>query len=119
MSQLGSENLTFYGGVGNAGGQIPIPQALSKKYKTETWKKDTLDVFESIGVKQFHENLKYTDYYKMVEGTLVYSDLLDEEPDLLRDIKSLREELEIPTYLQHYDIIGAIVTGKQIGRAHV
>lgn len=109
MSQLGSENLTFYGGVGNAGGNIPIPQALPDKYKGETWKKDTLDIFESIGIKQFHENLKYTDYYKMVEGTLVYSDLLDESPDLLKDIRTLREELELPTYLQHYDIIGEAV----------
>lgn len=109
MSQIGSENLTFYGGVGNAMGAIPIPQALPKKYKNERWEKDTLDVFESIGLKQFHENLKYSDYYKMVEGTLVYTDILDEEPDLLKDIRTLREEFELPTYLQHYDIIGEAV----------
>lgn len=107
--QIGSENLTFYGGVGNSLGNVPIPQALPKKYKNEAWKKDTLDVFESIGVKQFFENLKFTDYYKMVEGTLVYSDILDEEPDLLRDIRDLRQELDLPTYLQHYDIIGEAV----------
>ena len=80
ITQIGAENYTFFDGVVGSTGSSGVltPQAMPKNKKTKEWEQDTLDRFESIGLKQFYENLKYKDYYKMVEGDLVYTDLLDE-----------------------------------------
>ena len=111
ITQIGAENYTFFNGlVGSTGNDgIITPQAMSKSKKTKAWERETLDRFESIGMKQFYENLKYKDYYKMVEGDLVYTDLLDEDPEIIRSVRDLRKEYDIPTNLKHWDIIGEAV----------
>ena len=43
----------------------------------------------------------------MVEGRLVYSDF-EAPPEIIKDITSLREEMDLPTYIKHYDLIGLI-----------
>ena len=111
ITQIGAENYTFFDGiVGSSGSSgVTTPQAMPKKKKTKEWEQETLNRFESIGMRQFYENLKYRDYYKMVEGDLVYTDLLDEDPEIIRSVKDLRKEYDIPTNLKHWDIIGEAV----------
>ena len=69
--------------------RVTTTQDMPKKKKTKEWEQETLNRFESIGMRQFYENLKYRDYYKMVEGDLVYTDLLDEDPEIIRSVKDL------------------------------
>ena len=67
-----------------------------------------MDRLEQIGLHQLDRNLEFREYYKMMEGRLVYSDF-QAPPDIVRDIKELRDEVNLPTYLRHYDLIGIIV----------
>ena len=84
------------------------PQALSSKEKNDNWKKATMDALERIGITQFRENLKFKDFYRMVEGKLSYSELSEVAPQL-REVGELLDDLEIPTFLKHYDLLGIIV----------
>ena len=67
------------------------PQMIPQKKKNKKFIEETLDILESIGIKQFKENLKFKDFYKMVEGKLVYSDYLD-IPAQLREVQKVRED---------------------------
>lgn len=99
----------FRGLTGSAGvSDTLLPQAIPSSKKTEKWKQGNMDRLEKIGLEQFKENLVFRDFYKMVEGRLVYSDY-DTNPELLRDIAKLREEVELPTFVRHYDMLGIIV----------
>ena len=66
-----------------------------------------MDRLEQIALSQVSQNLEFRDYYKMVEGRLVYSDF-ESPPEITKDIMALRSEMELPTYLRHYDIIGVM-----------
>lgn len=102
------DNLYFYNGVGNISySNVLPPRTVSDSVKEKDhFKMNLLDRLESIGLQQFRENLKLRDYFKMQSGELVYADLMDGEGESLRDINTVREELELPTWLRHYDIIG-------------
>jgi len=88
-------------------GSLPT-QALSSKEKTENWKRATMDSFERIGLTQLRENLKFKDFYRMVEGKMSYSELSEVIPQL-RDLEEKLDTLDIPTFIKHYDLIGIIV----------
>lgn len=95
-------------GVGASTYTSSLPeQTLSDKQKTDTWKKSVMDRLESIAMSQISKNIEFRDYYKMVEGRLVYSDF-ESPPEIVKDIVSLREEMDLPTYIKHYDLIGLI-----------
>jgi hypothetical protein len=66
-----------------------------------------MDRLEMIALTQVSNNLEFRDYYKMVEGRLVYSDF-EAPPEITKDIATLRQEMDLPTYLRHYDIIGVV-----------
>lgn len=102
------DNFYFYGGVGNASYSDILPSRIvsDKTKKKEHFRINLLDRLEHIGLNQFRENLKYQDYFKMQSGELVYADLMDGEGEALRDINVVREEVDLPTWLRHYDIIG-------------
>ena len=82
-------------------------QTIPDSAKTDNWKKLTMDRLENIAISQISRNLEFRDYYKMVEGRLVYLDI-ESPPEIVRDIAALREELELPTYIKHYDLIGVV-----------
>jgi hypothetical protein len=106
----------FQNGLGSSNGDLSnilVAQAIPDNQKTEKWKKNNLDTFERIAQKQFRQNLKFKDYYDMIEGRLTYlssglGDYIDMSP-FRADIKKISEDKGIPTYLKHYDFIGIVV----------
>lgn len=83
-------------------------QAIPSKNKTEKWFKETMDALEYIGLKQMDENQKFKDFYRMKDGKLSFMELKDIIP-YLRDVQDLRSEVNIPSFLKHYDLLGTIV----------
>lgn len=86
---------------------LPV-QAIPTKRKTREWFKATMDALETIGLRQMDENQKFKDFYRMMEGKLSFMELKDVIP-YLKDVQSIRETVNIPSFLRHYDIIGTIV----------
>lgn len=70
----------------------------------------TVDVLESIAMKQLRDNKVLEDYYKMLDGKLVWADYSDEDLNTLDTIKGLiADDVNIPSFVKHYDLIGIIV----------
>lgn len=86
---------------------LPV-QAIPTKYKTKEWFKSTMDSLEVIGLRQMDENQKYKDFYRMKDGKLSFMELKDMIP-YLRDVQDLRDDMNIPSFLKHYDLLGTIV----------
>lgn len=85
------------------------PLTVRKNVKEgERWQKAVLDSFEHIGLTQFQENLRFVDYYRMVEGKMSYQELSDAIPHL-ENLQDLLDGAGLPTFLKHYDILGVIV----------
>ena len=105
---------SYYNGLSTGGYANSLPiQTLPDAKKTEAWKKNTMDRLEQIATNQIAKNLEFRDYYRMVEGRLVYSDF-EAPPEILKDIVSIRQEMDLPTYIRHYDLIG-IIANQLIG----
>lgn len=104
----------FFNGVGTGVTSSALPnQVLPDSKKKEDFKRKTMDALESIGLTQRAENADFRDFYKMVEGKLVYSDYgLDE--GILKQIRDIGDEVAIPTFVKHYDFIG-IITNQLVG----
>ena len=98
---------TMYGGPssGGLGTSALPPQAIPKKEKTEKWFEECLDRLEEIGMQQLNRNVVFNEYYKMLEGNLSYLDF-DDTPEVLRGVVDLRDRLDIPSFVEHFDIIG-------------
>lgn len=105
-----SQNLGYwYGGaVSNSPSSEITPQAIPSSQKGEKWQEATMDAFERIGLQQFRDNLKFKDFYRMVEGKMSFSELADVIPQL-REVGEMLDDLEIPTFIKHYDLIGIII----------
>lgn len=106
-----SKDLNYwYSGIGKGGveSQLPPQAVSSSEKKTEKWQKATMDALERIGVNQLVENLKFQDFYRMVEGKMAYAELSDVMPQL-REVGAMLNDLDIPTFIKHYDLIGIIV----------
>jgi hypothetical protein len=84
------------------------PQALPLSKKGKKWKEANMDFFEIEAIQQFIENTKYNDYYRMVEGKLSFTELSEVAPQL-RDLEQVLDNVEIPAYIKHYDLIGVII----------
>lgn len=105
-----SHNLGYwYSGLGGNtfNSELP-PQALPSKYKKDDWKKATMDSLERIGVKQLKDNLKFKDFYRMVEGKMSFSEISEVIPQL-REISDTLDDFDLPTFIKHYDLIGIII----------
>jgi len=99
---------TYMDGVGKGNYTDSLPtQTLPDSKKGLPWQKSVMDRLETIGLGQITRNLEFRDYYKMVEGRLVYSDF-EPAPEIMRDITALRSDMDLPTYIKHYDLIGVI-----------
>lgn len=84
-------------------------QTLPRHKKNEDWGKDIMNRLEEIGLYQLSKNVAFTDYRDMFEGRLVYQDF-DDTLSTTKDIaKFRREDLDLPTYIKHFDLIGIIV----------
>src|SRR5690625_4634252 len=90
------------------------PQAIPLHKKNDKWKRNTMDRLEEIGLSQIRYNMEFDDLYTMVEGNLVYSDYTS-QPDSVSKLIEDFDEIEVPSYVKHYDLIGQVVnylTGK-------
>jgi len=104
-------NHHFHKGVGSAGEYGNLPnQMIPQSKKTPDFERNTLDALESIALLQVQQNADFTDYYDMVEGRLVAKDFMeDSDYSSLQGIGKIMKDVELPTYIQHYDILGMIV----------
>ena len=67
-----------------------------------------MDALERIGLKQFKENTRFADYFRMCEGKVSYIELSELVPQL-REVSNLLDDFELPTTIRHYDILGIII----------
>lgn len=114
MGRINSDWSNF-NGIGNSSNSSTIPiQALPSKVKGKDWRKATIDALEREGLKQIRQNMRFVEYRKMTQGLFSYhSDLNSAMSDFNmpwfdKEIRSLREQAAIPTYIRHYDFIGII-----------
>lgn len=85
------------------------PTTVSKSIRDgDKWKKAMLDSFEYIAKLQLKENLKFWDYYRMVDGKMSYMELKEALPHLDK-LEDLLNGSGVPTFLKHYDILGTMV----------
>lgn len=94
------------GGVSNSS-ELP-PQAIPLNKKNKKWRERTMDALESIGRRQLVDNMKFADAFRMVEGKMSYSELSEVMPQY-REVEDLLSDVELNTWVRHYDIIGVIV----------
>ncbi len=104
---------TFNGiGSGSGGNTIPV-QALPNSKKSEKWKRATVDALERNGIEQLHSNIRFRDYRAMTEGRFTYLGTgvgdFQEMPWFDKEIRKLRTDKGIPTYVKHFDFIGIVV----------
>lgn len=112
-SGLLGQNYGYFKELGYSGNYNSVlpPQAIPKRKKDEDWEKACMDNLEKEGMRQYLQNLPMTDYYRMISGEMVYVDLVDEDKDILYGyIQKTREELHIPSYLRHWDLMFPIVS---------
>ena len=88
-------------------GALPL-QAIPFSKKNKKWKKLTLDALEQIGTVQVNDNVKFEDYYRMVDGKLAFKELEEVMPQY-RELAGVRAGVELNSWVKHYDIIGAII----------
>lgn len=122
MSQIGEENQVIYeklyrGGIDN--GSVLPNQLLPQSKKNKAWKKQCLDALETEALRQYHENLRFKDYYDMVSGKMVYADVTGKDQEaMFANMQEIKKEAKnLPHYLRHWDImypILAIFTGEQL-----
>lgn len=79
-----------------------------KMRDNRAWGKECMDAFETLGRKQYMDNLKFSENYQMLNGKFIWHHYFEEEG--YKDwMTLLTKEFEIPTNLRHYDIIGKVV----------
>lgn len=85
----------------------PLNERKSVKEK-DPWQKAVMDSFERIGIEQFEENLRFHNYYRMVDGKMSYQELSEVIPHL-KNFQELLSGVGVPSFLKHYDILGIIL----------
>jgi len=86
---------------------IPI-QMLPMKDKDEDWKRACMDALESIGRKQFLENINILENYRIVNNELLYNHYVF--TDSVTDLAQMAvKEFDLPPYLRHYDITRKVI----------
>lgn len=85
--------------------QIPLKEKLKDKDKfgISKWMKQNMDALEAIGRFQFQENYVLKENYDIIRGRFLHQHYVDRS-DMYDLLSSLTEELNIPSYLRHYDI---------------
>lgn len=86
---------------------IPV-QMLPLADKDEKWRRACMDALESIGRKQFLENINILENYRIVNNELLYNHYVFSES--ITDLAQLAtKEFDLPPYLRHYDITRKII----------
>lgn len=106
---------SFQNGVGSnsSNSGIGVTQTLPISKKNKAWKKAVMDSLENIGQKQRKKNRHFSDFYEMQQGKFTYAGTgfedFQEMPWFDSQVRTLREDQGVPTYIKHYDFIGIIV----------
>lgn len=87
---------------------LPPTNVPLKVKNSDKWQRAMLDSFEHIAKTQFVENLKYNDFYRMVEDKMSFQELKDVIPHL-EGIQDILNGVEIPAFLKHWDILGTLI----------
>lgn len=87
---------------------LPPTNVRKNVRESKDWQMAMMDGFERIAQDQFVENLKFTNFYRMVEGKMSYQELSEVIPHL-DNLQDILNGVGIPTFLKHYDLIGVIV----------
>jgi hypothetical protein len=86
---------------------LPV-QMLSLTEKDEEWKKSCMDALESIGRKQFLENVNILENYRIVNNEMLYNHYVFS--DSVTDLEQMAtKEFDLPPYLRHYDITRKVI----------
>lgn len=86
---------------------LPV-QMISSKEKDSDWKKANMDALESIGRKQFLENINILENYRIVNNEILYNHYVFS--DSVTDLAQMAvKEFDLPPYLRHYDITRKII----------
>lgn len=113
-SDILGQNRGYFGNLGYSGNynSVLAPQAIPKNKKNSKWEKANLDNLEREGMRQYMENLPMGDYYKMISGEMAYVDLVDDadKDTLYSFVNKSKEELGIPSTLQHWDLMYPLVS---------
>lgn len=106
-------NALYILGVGQGDGSSTLPiQTLSKNQKTSKWKHYNMDCLERIGIRQLHHNVKFRQFYKMIQGEFTYGAVGLEEFDMPyfeKELGKLKTDYTVPSFIKHFDFIGIIV----------
>ncbi len=88
------------------------PMTVRKAVKeTDKFKMAVMDAFEFIAMEQRLENItKFNDFYRMVNNDMSYKELKEVVPFIERIEEFLADDVEIPSFLKHYDLLGLIKT---------
>jgi len=86
-------------------------QMLTYKQKMKNkkkWGRDCVDALEQLGRRQYYDNLRFIENYQMLNGKFMPHHYFEQEgyKDMLT---MLTQELDVPSTLRHYDIIGKTV----------
>jgi len=89
-------------------------QTLPISKKGDGWKKATIDALETEGIRQLEKNYIFADARKMTQGEFTYKAVdIEDNPMGLpwfdKQVRLLRQNVGIPTYIKHFDFIGIIV----------
>lgn len=113
-SDILGQNRGYFGDLGYSGNYSSVlaPQAIPKNKKNPKWEKTNLDNLEREGMRQYMENLPMGDYYKMISGEMAYVDLVDDadKDTLYSFVSKSKEELGLPSFLQHFDLMYPLVS---------
>lgn len=85
-------------------GLLPSQNAPLSVKNTDKWKEECMDALESIGRQQYLDKQKLLDNYRLRNGE--YVDGSVEEETKFNVLSQIQEDLEIPDFIQPYDIIG-------------
>lgn len=114
MAKDNSQFTTFDGISSGTSSLSTLPiQTLSDSEKNKTWKKATVDAIEARGLVQVHQNLIFREWRAMAEGRFTYLGTgisnFQELPWFDKEVRKLRSEQNIDTYIKHFDFIGIVV----------
>lgn len=108
------ENYKYYKDMGRGGTSIlsVLPmQAIPQKKKTKDWEKACLDSLETEALYQYSQNLRFKDYYDMLSGKMVYTDIDTKDRDYLyAQVRQVQKETSLPSNLRHFDLLYPLVS---------
>ena len=113
MSVKDNSQFVIFNGIGASTSSILPQQTLPDNSKTKAWKKATIDSIERKGLTQRKDNLIFREWRAMSEGRFTYlgtgiSDF-QELPWFDKEVRKLRSDHNLGTYIKHFDFVGIIV----------